>query len=99
MTGGGPISLEDVQRVARLARLTLSDAEAQALTADLRSILQYVHKLDELDPAKVTPCAHAVDLPTKLRDDTVQPGLPLELGLRGAPEPLNDGFGVPKVIE
>ena len=93
------ISEEDVRRVAKLARLSLSDGEVQGLVQDLGSILAYVKKLDELDTSDVEPTAHAVSLSTKLRADDLQESMPRELGLRGAPENIGGGFGVPKIIE
>ena len=93
------IDIEEVRHVAELARLDLSEVELERMTRDLGSIIDYVHKLDELDVTDVTATSHAVELPTRLRDDEVRPSLDVETGLRGAPERLGDGFGVPKIIE
>ena len=93
------IDADQVRYVAALARLSLTDAEVDSMTADLASILGYVRKLAELDTEGVQPTTHAVDLPTQYREDQVEPGLPAEVGLRGAPERIGDGFGVPKIIE
>ena len=93
------IALEETRHVAKLARIELAEGELEGLTRDLGSILTYVKKLDELDTSAVEPTTHAVELDTKLRDDVSTEGLPVELGLRGAPERLGDGFGVPKIIE
>ncbi len=65
----------------------------------MRNILAYVDSLAGLDLEAVAPTAHAVALPTLLREDVVQPGLALEAALRNAPERLGDGFGVPKIID
>jgi aspartyl-tRNA(Asn)/glutamyl-tRNA(Gln) amidotransferase subunit C len=94
-----PIDLNEVRRVAKLARLTLSDAEAERLTGDMAKILTYVKKLDECDTANVVATSHAVELPVKLRQDVVTPGLPIDKVLANAPERIGDGFGVPKIIE
>jgi aspartyl-tRNA(Asn)/glutamyl-tRNA(Gln) amidotransferase subunit C len=99
MSHEASIEEKDVRHVARLARLTLSDDEVQTLARDLGDILKYVRKLEELDTSEVLPTAHAVELPTRLREDTVGLGLSLELGLRDAPERVGDGFGVPKIID
>ena len=93
------LSRSDVLRVAKLARLTLSDADADHLAHDLSNILSYVKKLEELDTANVAPTSHAVELPTLLRPDILRPGLPVETALQNAPERISDGFGVPKIIE
>jgi aspartyl-tRNA(Asn)/glutamyl-tRNA(Gln) amidotransferase subunit C len=94
-----PIELDEVNRVAALARLTLTDAESQALTTDLCSILAYVQKLGELDTDAVAPTSHAVPLPSKWRSDETREGLGADNALRAAPERLGDGFGVPKIVE
>ncbi len=94
-----PIDHAEVRRIASLARLDLGDDELPALAQDLAAILSYVDKLKELDTSDVEPTTHAVELATRLRDDVVGPGLPVELGLANAPERIGDGFGVPKIIE
>ena len=93
------IDQQEVLRIAKLARLELEPEEVDGLARDLGSILNYVHKLDELDTDGVEATTHAVELKTALREDEMKPGLDLELGLRQAPERLGDGFGVPKIIE
>ena len=101
MSNSSDVSIgpEEVRRIAKLARLTIADGDVECMASDMSKILHYVHKLSELDTAQVEPTAHAVELPTKLRDDVVVAGLPVEVGLRDAPERLGDGFGVPKIIE
>jgi aspartyl-tRNA(Asn)/glutamyl-tRNA(Gln) amidotransferase subunit C len=93
------IDEDRVRYVARLAHLSLSDAEVRRFAKDLSSILDWVRKLDELDTSSVEPTSHAVALPTKLRDDEVVESLGVERALANAPERLGDGFGVPKIIE
>ncbi|MFC1610168.1 Asp-tRNA(Asn)/Glu-tRNA(Gln) amidotransferase subunit GatC [Myxococcota bacterium] len=95
----GDIDQREVERIARLARLTLTEEEKATLASDLGAILEYVRKLEELDTTDVEATSHAVELPTKWREDEPGEGLPVELGLRGAPERQGDAFGVPKVIE
>ena len=93
------IDIAEVRRIAQLARLTLTPDEVEELSRDLGNILDYVGKLAQLDTKDVPPTAHAVDLPTKFRDDVVAASLGVEDGLRNAPERIGDGFGVPKIIE
>ena len=93
------IEPDEVRRIGQLARLDLEPEEVETLTHDLASILGYVAKLDELPTQDVEPTSHAVELPTVLRTDVNESGLDPELSLRGAPERLGDGFGVPKIIE
>jgi aspartyl-tRNA(Asn)/glutamyl-tRNA(Gln) amidotransferase subunit C len=99
MSAAEPIDLQEVRRVAKLARLTLTDAEAERLTGDMAKILTYVKKLDECDTTNVVATSHAVPLPVKLRQDDVASGLPIDKVFANAPERIGDGFGVPKIIE
>ena len=93
------IDREQVRAIARLAHLRLSEAEVESLAHDMTSILDYVHKLDELDTGEVPPATHAVPLGTLWRDDEMREGLGVDRALANAPERLGDGFGVPKIIE
>lgn len=93
------ITLEEVERVAKLSRLSLTPEEAKRFAGDMGAILVHVQKLKELDVTDVPPTAHAVDLPTLLRPDVVHEGLDIESALKNAPERIGDGFGVPKIIE
>jgi aspartyl-tRNA(Asn)/glutamyl-tRNA(Gln) amidotransferase subunit C len=93
------IEEKTVRYVAKLAHLSLSAPEVERLTRDLSGILDWMKKLDELDTTSVVPTAHAVELPTKLRDDAVEPSVGVARALANAPEPLAGGFGVPKIIE
>jgi aspartyl-tRNA(Asn)/glutamyl-tRNA(Gln) amidotransferase subunit C len=93
------IKHEDVLKIAKLARLSLSAQEVQNMQHDLASILKYVERLNTLDTQHVEAQTHAVDLPTQFREDVVQPSLPIEKSMLNAPERLGDGFGVPKIIE
>lgn len=99
--GGGPpaVSRETIAKLARLARLVTSPAEDERLAGEMGNILAYMASINALDIEQVPRTAHAVDLPTKLRDDVVRPSLPIEKVMQNAPERLGDGFGVPKIIE
>jgi aspartyl-tRNA(Asn)/glutamyl-tRNA(Gln) amidotransferase subunit C len=93
------ITLEEVYRVARLARLSPSPAEAEALAHDLSAILDYVAVLNEVDTDAVEPTAHAVTQAAALREDAVVPGLSPDEALSQAPHTQSGGFSVPKVLE
>ncbi|MBI5511249.1 MAG: Asp-tRNA(Asn)/Glu-tRNA(Gln) amidotransferase subunit GatC [Deltaproteobacteria bacterium] len=99
MTTPKPPVQAEVLRIAALARLVLSDAEAEAMTPELAEILAHVAKLEEVDVTGVEATAHAVGFATPLRDDVSRPGLDLERALANAPERIGDGFGVPKILE
>jgi aspartyl-tRNA(Asn)/glutamyl-tRNA(Gln) amidotransferase subunit C len=93
------ISREEVQHVARLARLHLTDEEAERMREQLDAILAYIDKLRELDVEGVEPTAHAVPLVNVMRDDALVPCLPQEQALANAPDRADEFFRVPRIIE
>jgi aspartyl-tRNA(Asn)/glutamyl-tRNA(Gln) amidotransferase subunit C len=95
---GQKLNVEDVRKVARLARLSMDEAKLARLTPQLESILEYVAKIGEVDVAGVQPMAHALPLANVLREDVVEPSLPIEKVLQNAPEIDGRFFKVPKVI-
>jgi aspartyl-tRNA(Asn)/glutamyl-tRNA(Gln) amidotransferase subunit C len=92
------ISPEQVRHVAKLARLALDEQAVQRFQGQLESILHYVAKVGEADVSGVEPMAHALPLTNVLRDDVVEPSLPLEEVLQNAPASDGPFFRVPKVI-
>jgi len=93
------ISREEVQHVARLARLSLTDEELERMREQLDAILAYIDKLRELDVEGVEPTSHAVPLVNVMRDDEVTPVLPQEAALANAPDRAGEFFRVPRIIE
>ncbi len=93
------ITLDEVRRVAKLARLAMPDDELRRMQADMDAILGYVAELDGLDVSAVEPTFHAVPMDAPLRPDVVRASLPVAEALAMAPESESDGFAVPKVIE
>jgi aspartyl-tRNA(Asn)/glutamyl-tRNA(Gln) amidotransferase subunit C len=93
------ISREDVQHVARLARLHLTDDEVERMRQQLDAILAYIDKLRELDVEGVEPTAHAVPLVNVMRDDHVAACLSQEAALANAPDRAGEFFRVPRIIE
>jgi aspartyl-tRNA(Asn)/glutamyl-tRNA(Gln) amidotransferase subunit C len=93
------ISREEVQQVARLSRLHLTDDEVERMREQLDAILAYVDKLSELDVEGVEPTAHAVPLVNVMRDDTVRPSLPQDVALANAADRADQFFRVPRIIE
>ncbi|MGD0651134.1 MAG: Asp-tRNA(Asn)/Glu-tRNA(Gln) amidotransferase subunit GatC [Verrucomicrobiia bacterium] len=89
----------DVAYVAYLARMKLSAAEMAKMAAQLRDILSYVAKLNELDVSNVEPTAHATPLTNVLRKDEARPSIETEKILKNAPEHARDLFIVPKIVE
>lgn len=93
------ISREEVQHVARLARLSLSDEELERMREQLDAILAYIDKLRELDVEGVEPTSHAVPLVNVMRDDEVTPVLAQDAALANAPDRAGEFFRVPRIIE
>ena len=88
-----------VEHVARLARLAVSEEEKEALSRQLSSILSYIGKLNELDTSRIEPTSHVLDLKNVVREDAVRPGLTPDEALSNAPDREGDHFRVPKIIE
>ncbi|HEU5360116.1 MAG TPA: Asp-tRNA(Asn)/Glu-tRNA(Gln) amidotransferase subunit GatC [Candidatus Deferrimicrobiaceae bacterium] len=93
------ITREEVLHVARLARLSLSPAEADRMREQLAKILEYIRQLDRLDTSDVVPTSHAVETGTPFRDDSVRPFGEKEEILKNAPDREGDFFRVPRIIE
>jgi aspartyl-tRNA(Asn)/glutamyl-tRNA(Gln) amidotransferase subunit C len=93
------ISREDVEHVARLARLALSDAEIERMREQLSGILAYIDTLRALDTAGVEPTSHAVPLVNVMRDDEARPCLSQDEALANAPDRSDAFFRVPRIIE
>jgi len=93
------ISRQDVEHVARLSRLALSDAELERMREQLSGILAYIDKLRALDTAGVEPTSHAVPLVNVMRDDEPRPPFPADAMLGNAPDRAGEFFRVPRIIE
>jgi len=93
------ISKQEVEHVARLARLELAEGEKEKLIDQLSNILTYVETLNELDTRGVEPTSHVLDIKNVMRDDVSAPSLPQEQALTNAPEKAAGHFKVPKIIE
>lgn len=91
------ISREDVEYVAALARLELTEREIQEYTEQLNSILDYAVMLERLDTDHVRPTAHAVPLYNVLREDQVGVSISQEKVLNNAPDADEGFFRVPKI--
>jgi aspartyl-tRNA(Asn)/glutamyl-tRNA(Gln) amidotransferase subunit C len=92
------ISRQDIEKVALLARLKLSEAELATMTAELAGIVGYVDQLASVDTEGVAPMAHAVEVANVFRADEVAPSLPREEALSNAPHHDARGYLVPAVL-
>jgi aspartyl-tRNA(Asn)/glutamyl-tRNA(Gln) amidotransferase subunit C len=93
------LSSDDVHKIAHLARLAVSDEEAEALCRDLSSILDLVEQMAAVDTSAIEPMAHPLAMNQRLRPDEVTESDRRDLYLRNAPAAENGLFLVPRVIE
>jgi len=93
------ISVADVEHVARLARLELSEEEKKLFAGQMGAILGYVEKLKELNTDGILPTSHAVPMENAFREDVACPAIGIESALANAPDRVESFFRVPKVIE
>ena len=93
------ISIADVEHVARLARLELSEEEKSLFDGQMGAILGYVEKLKELNTDGILPTSHAVPMENAFREDAVRPSIGIERALVNAPDRVGSFYRVPKVIE
>jgi aspartyl-tRNA(Asn)/glutamyl-tRNA(Gln) amidotransferase subunit C len=93
------ITRAEVEHVAKLARLELTDEEKETFTGQMDAILAYVDKLNELDTSNIIPTAHAVPMENAFREDQVVASIGVDNALANAPDRVEGFFRVPKVIE
>lgn len=93
------ISRSDVEHVARLSRLALSEAEIARMREQLAAILAHIDTLSALDTEHVEPTSHAVPMENVMREDEPRPSLPQDAMLANAPDRSTDFFRVPRIIE
>lgn len=93
------LSPKDVQKVATLARLKLTEEELQQIGQQIGGILDYVAVLDEVDVSDVEPMAHVADVSNAFRADATRPSLPREESLSNAPKTDGKYFLVPQILE
>jgi aspartyl-tRNA(Asn)/glutamyl-tRNA(Gln) amidotransferase subunit C len=93
------LSPAEVDHIALLSRLELSEAERERAATELTQILSYFEKLAELDTENVEPTAQVIPTVNVLREDTVRPSLAPAAALQNAPESADNMFQVPRVVE
>ena len=92
------ITAETVDKIARLANLKLTADEVGLFARQLEQILEYIHKLNQLNTAEVAPTTHALPMQNVWRPDTARPGLAREEALAAAPDAQENCFRVPRII-
>ncbi len=95
------LTIDDVRKVARLARLALTPEEERKFHEQLEHVLEHVEQLRELDLAGVAPTTHptAAALEAAMREDFVAPSLGAERAVGQAPQKSGTSFAVPKILE
>jgi len=93
------LSLDDVKRIAQLARLEVTDADAEQVLAQLQPIFAMIAELRSVDTRNIEPMSHAQDLSLRLRDDVVTEPDRRDLFQDIAPQVQDGLYLVPKVIE
>ncbi|MDO3412803.1 Asp-tRNA(Asn)/Glu-tRNA(Gln) amidotransferase subunit GatC [Saccharibacillus sp. CPCC 101409] len=93
------ITVEQVEHVAKLARLNVGEDEKEMFAEQLSAILQYAEKLNELNTDGIEPTTHVLPLHSVTREDEVRESLPIEAVLRNAPDEEDGQFRVPAVLD
>ncbi|GGJ93754.1 glutamyl-tRNA(Gln) amidotransferase subunit C [Lentibacillus kapialis] len=93
------ISKDEVKHVANLARLAISEEEADMFTKQLSSIIEYAEQLNELDTEHVEPTTHVLDLKNVMRKDEPKEWISKDEALRNAPDKQEGYFRVPSIME
>jgi len=92
------LSLTEVEAIADLARLALTDEEKVMFQDQLSAILDYVEALQELDTSHIPPTSSALPLDNVMRADALEPSLPVEAALANAPDAAEDQFKVKPIL-
>lgn len=92
------ISSTDIQRVAHLARLQLSETELENYSVQMKAIVEFVDQLQSVDTSGVEPMVHAIELTNVLANDEVRAGLSREQALANSPDHDEECFRVPAVL-
>jgi len=91
--------MDEVKHVANLARLAITEEEAEKFTKQLDAIITFAEQLNELDTDNVEPTSHVLDMKNVFREDIPKAGLPVEEVLKNAPDSENGQIKVPAIIE
>ena len=91
------ITIKDVEHVAKLARLELTEEEKELYTKQLGAVLEYVNQMNEVDTSNVEPMAHAIDFVNVMREDKVFYEQTKEELMKNAPYEEDGFFRVPKI--
>lgn len=93
------ISKDQVKHVAHLARLAVTEEEAELLTEQLDKIIGFAEELNELDTDNVEPTTHVLELKNVLREDEVRNSVSVDEAMKNAPAQKDGQFKVPNILE
>jgi len=93
------LTLADVHRIAHLARIEVTEEQANASVAQLNDIFAMIEQISQVDTTGVAPMSHPLDGVQRLREDVVEPAADRAESMRNAPEQQDGLFLVPRVIE
>ena len=93
------ITEDEAKHIVKLARLSLSEEELSTYSGQLNTIIGYVEQLNTLDTSGIEPTSHVLPINNVMRDDTQAPSLSDEEALKNAPDPADNFYRVPKIIE
>ena len=93
------ISTEDVKHVAHLARLAVTEEEAEQMKKELDAIITFAEQLNELDTTNVKPTSHVLKMVNVMREDHASEGLPVEEVVKNAPDQQDGYIRVPSIMD
>ncbi|WP_096201804.1 Asp-tRNA(Asn)/Glu-tRNA(Gln) amidotransferase subunit GatC [Bacillus sp. FJAT-45350] len=93
------ITKDEVKHVANLARLSVTEEEAELFTKQLDAIITFAEQLNELDTEGIEPTTHVLNIQNVLREDEVRESLPVEEVLKNAPDQQDGQVKVPSIME
>ncbi|MGN1386585.1 MAG: Asp-tRNA(Asn)/Glu-tRNA(Gln) amidotransferase subunit GatC [Bacillus sp. (in: firmicutes)] len=93
------ISIEEVKHVAHLARLAVTEEEAEQMRKELDAIITFAEQLNELDTTNVKPTSHVLKMVNVLREDVAAEGLPVEEVVKNAPDQQDGYIRVPSIMD
>ncbi len=89
----------DIDHVALLARLKLTEDEKRIFSRQVGDIIKYINKLNEIDTSDIEPTAHVLPMRNVFRGDKIRESLPREKAMQNAPDKADGYYRVPKIIE
>jgi len=98
MNAASKISEKEVEHIANLARIELTEEEKRSFTEQFNTILEYFEIINDLDTEDVPPTSHVIDVTNAFREDQVSPSLAIEDVLKNASKKERGFFKAPKII-